>query len=112
MQIFISAQGQMENFPPILPDSSLSFPPIPSVPRPSPSFHARLPLLPVSICSLLPQRESGKGSEFSHSLNRFQDEPPPSPVLTSFIMVKIIMNRNVEGENLLGIVLLSYIKSS
>lgn len=112
MQIFISTQGQVENFPTILADSPLRFPPTPSVPHPSPSFRTRLPLLPVSICSLLPQHKLGKGSKFSHSPNRFQDEPPPSPALTSFIMVKIIMNRNVEGENLLGIVLLSYIKSS
>lgn len=112
MQIFISTQGQVENFSPILADSPLHFLLTPSVPHPSPSFRTRLPLLPVSICSLLPRHKLGKGSKFSHSLNRFQDEPPPSPVLTSFIMVKIIMNRNVEGENLLGIVLLSYMKSS
>lgn len=111
MQIFISTQGQVQNFPTILADYPLHFPPTPSVPHPSPSFRTRLPLLPVSICSLLPQRKLGKGRKFSHSLNRFQDEPPLS-VLNSFIMVKIIMNRNVEGENLLGIVLLSYIKSS
>lgn len=112
MQIFISTQGQVENFSAILADSPLHFLLTPSVPHPSPSFRTRLPLLPVSICSLLPRHKLGKGSKFSHSLNRFQDEPPPSPVLTSFITVKIIMNRNVEGENLLGIVLLSYMKSS
>lgn len=111
MQI-ISTQGQVENFSTILADSPLHFLLTPSVPHPSPSFRTRLPLLPVSICSLLPRHKLGKGSKFSHSLNRFQDEPPPSPVLTSFITVKIIMNRNVEGENLLGIVLLSYMKSS